>query len=121
VRLKLNGAHQLLGDNRDNKENTETLIDVSQEVGLVVNTDKTMYMILSRHQNAGQNHDIKIARRSVENMALFKYLGTTVTNQNLIKEEIMRPNSGNACYYLVQNISSSRLLSKKVKIRYTKL
>jgi hypothetical protein len=44
----------------------------------------------------------------------FKYLGTTVTNQNLIQEDIKRRlNSGNACYHSVQNLLSSRLLSKK--------
>jgi hypothetical protein len=46
------------------------------------------------------------------------YLGTTVTNQNLIQEEIKRRlNSGNACYHSVQNLLSSRLLSKNVKVR----
>jgi hypothetical protein len=45
-------------------------------------------MLLSRHQNVGQNRDIKIANRSFENVSQFKYLGTTVTNQNLIQEEI---------------------------------
>jgi hypothetical protein len=39
----------------------ETLLDASKEVGLEVNTEKTKYMLLSRHQNAGQSHDIKIA------------------------------------------------------------
>jgi hypothetical protein len=54
-------------------------------------------MVLSRHQNAGQNHDIKIANRYFENVPQFTYLGTTTTNQNLIQEEIKRFNSGNAC------------------------
>jgi hypothetical protein len=71
------------------------------EVGLwdlEVNTEKTKYMLLSRHQNAGQNQDIKIGNRCVENVAQFRYLGTTITNQNLIQEEIKRRvNSGNAC------------------------
>jgi hypothetical protein len=75
-------------------------------------------MLLSRHPNAGQNHDIKIANRSFENIAQFKYLGTTVTNQNFIQEEIKRRlNLGNACYHSAQKISSSRLLSKNVEIR----
>jgi hypothetical protein len=49
----------LLGDNIDTiKRNTQTLIDASKETGLEVNTEKTKYMLLSHHQNAGQNHDI---------------------------------------------------------------
>jgi hypothetical protein len=60
------------------------LIDFSKEIGLEVNTEKTKYMLLSRHQNAGQNYDIKVANRCFENVAGLKYLGTTVTNQNLI-------------------------------------
>jgi hypothetical protein len=47
-------------------------------------------MLLSCHQNAGQNDNIKIGDRSFENVAQFIYLGTTVTNQNLILEEIKR-------------------------------
>jgi hypothetical protein len=51
----------LLGDNIDTiKKNTEALIGASKEVGLEVNAEKTKYMLLSRHQNAGQNHNIKI-------------------------------------------------------------
>jgi hypothetical protein len=45
-------------------------------------------MLLSCHQNVGRNQDIKIANRSFENVSQFKYLGMTVTNQNLIQEEI---------------------------------
>jgi hypothetical protein len=75
-------------------------------------------MLPPRHQNAGQIHDIKTADRSFENVAEFRYLGTTVTNQNVIQEEITtRLNSGNACYHSVQNLLSSRLLSKNIKIR----
>jgi hypothetical protein len=78
-------------------------------------------MLLSRRQNAGQNRDIKIADRSFENVAQFRYLGTTVTNENLILEDFRRKlNSGNACYHSVQNILSSCLLSKNIKIRIYK-
>jgi hypothetical protein len=131
VGLKLNGTHQLvaytgdvnlLGDNIDTiNENTETLTDANKEVGLEINIDKIKYMLLSHHQNAGQDWDIKIANRSFENVSQLKYLGTTVTNQNLIQEGIKRRlNSGNACYHSVQNLLSSRLLSKNLKMRIYK-
>jgi hypothetical protein len=47
-------------------------------------------MLQSHHQNAGQNHHIKTGNRCFENVAQFRYLGMTITNQNLIKEEIKR-------------------------------
>jgi hypothetical protein len=80
-----------------------------------------LYIFLSHHQNGGQNHDTKIANRSFEIVAQFKYLGITATDQNLIQNEIKRRlNLGNACYNSVQNILSSCLLSKNVKIRIYK-
>jgi hypothetical protein len=81
----------LLCDNIDTiKKNLETLIDASKEFGLEVNTEKTKYMLLSRHQKAGQNYDIKIANRCFENVTQLKYLETIVRNQSLIQEEIKR-------------------------------
>jgi hypothetical protein len=72
-------------------------------------------------QDVGQNRDIKIANRSFENVPQLKYFETTVTNQNLIQEEIKkRLKSGNACYHSVQNLLPSRLLSKNLKIRLYK-
>jgi hypothetical protein len=126
VILKLNGTHlllicadnvNLLGDNIHTiKKNTEALIGASKEVGLKVNTEKTKCVLLFHHQNAGQNHDTKIANRCSENVAQFGYLGTTATNQNLIQEEIKRRlNSDNACYHSVQKLLYSLLLSKNIK------
>jgi hypothetical protein len=89
---------------------SQTLIDTSKEVGLEVNTEKTKYMLLSLHQNAEQIHDMKIGNRCFENVAQLRYLGTTTRNQTLIREEIK--NLSNVCYHSVQNILSSRLLSK---------
>jgi hypothetical protein len=54
----------LLGDNIDTiKEDTGTLIHAIKEVCLEVNAEKTKYILLSRHQNAGQIHDIKRGNR----------------------------------------------------------
>jgi hypothetical protein len=76
---------------------------------------------VSQDQNAGQNREIKIGNRPFENVSQFKYLGTTATNQKLIQEEIKRRlNSGNACYHSVQNLLSSLLLLKNVKVRIYK-
>jgi hypothetical protein len=81
----------------------QTLIDASKEVGLEVNTERNKYMLLSRHQNAGKNIYIKICKRWFENVPQFRYLGTMITNQNLIHEEIKRRlNSGSICYHSVR-------------------
>jgi hypothetical protein len=72
-------------------------------------------------KKAGQKHGIKIANRSFEDVAKFKYLGTTLTDQNCMQEEIKgRLNSWNACYHSVQSLLSSRLLSTKVKVKIYK-
>jgi hypothetical protein len=121
VGVELNGTHLILvyaydinlfGDSVSTiKENTETLLEASKDIGLEINAEKTKYMIMSRHPNSGQNQNIRIATESFENVATFKYLGTTLTNQNDMHDEIKsRFNSGNACYYSVQNLFSSRLI-----------
>jgi hypothetical protein len=110
----LNGTHQflaytdhanLLGDNIDTlKKNTLALTDATKEVGLEINVEKTKYMLLSRHQNADQNQNIKTESRSLENMPQLKFLQTTVADRNVIQEKIKRGlNSGNTCYHPVQN------------------
>jgi hypothetical protein len=61
----------LLEDNIDAiKKNIETSVYASKEVGLEINVEKIKYMLLSRHQNAVQNRDLKIASRSFENVSV---------------------------------------------------
>jgi hypothetical protein len=105
----------LLEDNIDTiNDKAEFLIDVSKVVALEINLEKTKYMLLSRHQNVCQNRDIKISYRSIKNVSQFKYLRTTVTNQNLIQEEFKGE------FNSVQNLLSSRLLLRDLKIKIYK-
>ena len=74
-------------------------------------------MFMSRNQNAGRSHSIR-TDSSLARVEEFKYLGTTLTYQNSIQEEIKNSfKSRNACSYLVQNLLSSSLLSKNTKIK----
>jgi hypothetical protein len=70
------------------KENAEALVVATKEIGLEVNADKTKYMIMSRDQNAARSYSLKLDNSSTERVEEFKYLGTTLTNKNSIREEI---------------------------------
>ena len=84
----------------------------------IVNADKTKYMVMSREQTAGLSHTMKVDNSSIERVEGFKYLGTTLTNQNYIQEVIKsRLKLGNACYHSVQNLLCSSLISKNLKIK----
>jgi len=106
--LKLNGTHQSLvyaddvnilgGSVHTIKKITEALVVGSKEIGLEKNADKTKYMVMSRDQDAGRSHSIEIDNSCFERVEEFKYLGTILTNQNSIQEEITsRLKSENAC------------------------
>jgi len=126
--LKLNGVHQLLvyaddvnilGGGIDTlKENAEALVAATREIGLEVSAGKIKCMVMFRDQNAEQNHKVRIEISTFEREEEFKYLETTLTFQNSIREEIKcRLRSGNAYYHSVQNLLSSSLLSRKLKIK----
>jgi len=88
--LNLNGTHQLLayaddvnilgGSIHSLKENAETLVAATREIGLEVSADKTKYMVMSRDQNAGRIHSVRIDNSTFGSVEEFKYLGTTLTN-----------------------------------------
>jgi hypothetical protein len=80
------------------------VLEATREVVCVEeNTKKTKYMVMSHHQNAGQNHNLLINKYSA-NVTKFKYLGPNITNQTCIHKEIKsRFNSGNACYHFVRS------------------
>jgi hypothetical protein len=96
--LKLSGTHQLLayvddvnilgGSIHTVKENAEALVAATKEIGLEVNAYKTKYMIMPRDQNVGQCHSMNTDNSSIERVEEFKYLGTTLTIQNSIQEEL---------------------------------
>jgi len=123
--LKLNDTHLLLvyaddvniiGESVPTIKNKEALLVRNKEIGLEVNADKTEYVVTCRDQNAGPSHNIKIDNSSFESVEEFKYLGTTVTNQNSMQEEIKsKLKSANVCYHSVQNLLSSSLISKNIK------
>ena len=96
--LKPNGKHQLLtyaddvhilaGSMHTVKENSEALVAATREIGLEVSADKSKYMVMSREQNAGRIQSVRIDNSLSERVEEFKYLGTTLTNQNSIPEEM---------------------------------
>jgi hypothetical protein len=95
--LKLNGTYQLLVYTDDNilegsihtvKKNAEAFVVANKEIGLEVNADKTKFMIMSGDQNAGGSHSLKTDNSCFESVEEFRYLGTNLTDQNSIQEEI---------------------------------
>jgi hypothetical protein len=67
--------------------------------------NKTKYMLMSRSLKIGQEQSIKIGNRPFEDEAKFKYVRTTLTDQNHMYEEFKSTlNSRNACYHSVQSL-----------------
>src|SRR5215510_14532890 len=71
---------------------------------------------MSWEGNTGRGHSVKMDNSAIERVEEFKYLRVTLTDQNSIQEEIKsRLKLGNSCYHSVQNLLSSRLLSKNLR------
>ena len=85
--MKLSGTHKLLafaddvnilgGSKHTLKENAEDLVAAAREIGLEVSAGKTKYMVMSRDQNAGRIHSVRIDNYTFVRVEEFKYLGTT--------------------------------------------
>jgi len=98
------------------QKNAEALVAATREIGLEVSADETKYMVMSRDQNAGRIRSVRIDNSTFERVEGFKYLGTTLTNQNSIAEEIKRRlRSGYACYRSVQNLFVFQVAIQKFK------
>jgi hypothetical protein len=95
------------------KENTESLLEARRDVGIQINAEKTKYMIMSHHLNSGKNQHM------MNHLKIWQNSNTwDGRNQNDIHDEIKsRLNSRNACYHSVQNLLSSCLVSKNLKIK----
>ena len=79
---------------------------------------ETGYVVMSRDRHAGPQRNVKICNKSFGKLEQFRYLGTTLTNENRIhKESKSRLKSGNAWNHSVQIILSSSFLSKNAKIK----
>ena len=125
--MELNGTHQLRVYAEDNtlggsvhtvKKTANALVVPSKEIGLEVNADKNMYMVMSGDRYAGPSHDINIHNSSFGKVQQFKWLGKTLTYQTSIQEHTeSRLKSGNACSHSVHNFLSSSLLSKDTEIK----
>ena len=129
--VQLNGIHKLLvyaddivllGDSDEIlKDNMHILRSNTRELGLEVNVNKTKYMVTRRNASCNANGQLMTNEGNFEEVAEFKYLGALITNRNEIQKEIKhRLNSGNACYYALQRLLSSRLLSKNIKLKIYK-
>ncbi|PSN49532.1 hypothetical protein C0J52_04975 [Blattella germanica] len=129
--IQLNGIHKLLvyaddivllGDSEEIlMDNMHILRSSTRKLGLEVNVNKTKYMVTRRNASCKANGQLMTNEGNFEEVAEFKYLGALITNRNEKQKEIKhRLNSGNACYYALQQLLSSQLLSKNIKLKIYK-
>ena len=108
----------LIGDDiRTIERNGDVLLNACKDISLAENTGKTKYMEIGCHRGMIANAHIRIGSNSYEKGETFKYLGSLLTSQSSIQEEIK---VGNCCYYSVQTRLHSLLLSNNLKIKMYK-
>ena len=95
------------------------LLNACKDIGLAINIGKTKHIKIGRRRGTIANEHINISSNSYEKVKTFKYLCSLLTNKNSNKEEIKcRLKAGNSCYYSVQTLLPSRLLSKINTFKY---
>lgn len=104
----------------DLKRTTSKLIEEGGKIGLMVNEEKTKYMLVTRH-----NHEIrhmKVNNYIFERVANFKYLGVNINeNADSLEEIRLRLVAANKCYFRLVPLFKSKLLSWKTKITLYKV
>jgi len=107
----------LIGDDIDAlRGNTYVLVEACDEIGLQVNIEKTKYIIIRRNAVNNGHRYITINNENIEKVNKFKYLGGYGAIKNEVTEEIKsRLPTRNACFYSVQKLPTSRLISGKLK------
>jgi len=100
------------------KKITDGLVVATKKIGLTVNAEKTKYIVMSRDQHAGKNHNGRKGNKSFKRVEQFTCLGTNLRHQNSIHGELKnRLKSGNACNHSVQNLLFPSLLPRNIKIK----
>jgi len=72
-------------ENRRSFYRNEAKLSSIKVINNCKNADKTKYMFMSRDQNAGRSHSMKIGNSCIERVEEFKYLGATLTSKNSIQ------------------------------------
>ena len=108
----------VMGETLQDVQRTSTrLVEESKQVGLECNEQKTKIMLMDRREDI-EGQDIRIGQLTIEGVNSFKYLGTLLTSNNDINEEVReRIAAGSRCLYALKSIFGSRKLSRKTKLR----
>jgi hypothetical protein len=72
---------------------------------------------MSRSQKIWQSHRIKTQKNYFEDVAKFKYLGKTLTDQNYMHEEIKSRINAGTLAAVQFSLLFSRLLSRNLKVK----
>lgn len=100
---------------------TKLFMEETGKVGLRVNDTKTKYIHFTRNPNNIDQGPLRVDGHEFEKVNSFKYLGVVISNKNTEETEIQnRLNLANGCFYALNKLMSSKLLSQTTKIRLYK-